>query len=171
MNQHVIMEVIVKHCPPVPVIAALAVALALTGCSTGSSTAATGASPASSSPDGATSSAAKSSDSASPSAVVKAVAGGGATDFCGAYREWKDAVQLDTPQQQGAGFRAAATDIRTLAPAEIKQAAALYADVMDEVGQKLEAGGGNPETLGSGQSEERRQALADSVSWIQKNCK
>jgi hypothetical protein len=41
---------------------------------------------------------------------------------------------------------------------------------MDEVGQALQAGQPNPETLGSGQSAERRQALADSITWITNNC-
>lgn len=49
-------------------------------------------------------------------------------------------------------------------------AAGLFADVMDEVGQSIAAGGPNPEILGSGQSDERRQALADSITWINANC-
>ena len=110
------------------------------------------------------------STAAAASPAAQPVAGGGATDFCSAYAEYKTAVEADTPQAQGAGFRAAATDLRTYAPAEIKAAAGLFADVMDEVGQALQAGGPNPGTLGAGQSEERRQALADSITWITKNC-
>ena len=107
---------------------------------------------------------------ASTSATASPVAGGGATDFCSAYKEFKNAAQADTPQAQGAGFRAAATDLRTFAPAAIKQAAGVYADVMDEVGQAIEAGKPNPGLLGSGQSSERRQAIADSITWIAANC-
>lgn len=144
---------------------------ALTGCST--------ASPAVSGvPNGtaivsasATPGTAPSGVSAPPaSTVAQPVAGGGATDFCSAYTEWKTAVQADTPQLAGAGFRAAATDLRTFAPAEIKVAAGLYADVMDEVGQTMIAGGPKPETIGAGQSAERRQAIADSITWITNNC-
>jgi len=98
------------------------------------------------------------------------VAGGGATDFCSAYEEYRTAVEAETPEAQGAGFRAAAADLRTYAPAEIKDAAGLFADVLDEVGQGLQAGEPNPEILGSGQSEERRQGLADSITWITNNC-
>lgn len=110
------------------------------------------------------------STAAAASPAAQPVAGGGATDFCSAYAEYKAAVEADTPQAQGAGFRAAATDLRTYAPADIKAAAGLFADVMDEVGQALQAGQPNPGTLGAGQSAERRQALADSITWITKNC-
>jgi hypothetical protein len=110
------------------------------------------------------------SAAAAASPAAQPVAGGGATDFCSAYAEYKAAVEADTPQAQGAGFRAAATDLRTYAPADIKAAVGLFADVMDEVGQSLQAGQPNPGTLGAGQSAERRQALADSITWITKNC-
>jgi len=98
------------------------------------------------------------------------VGGGGATDFCSAYAEYKTAVQADTPQAQGAGFRTAAADLRTYAPAEIKAAAGLFADVMDEVGQALQAGKPNPGILTAGQSAERRQGAADAITWITNNC-
>lgn len=137
------------------------IVIALAGCSTGS--------PGESSTPPATT-AASTSGAPAASSTAQPVAGGGATDFCSAYAEYRTAVEADTPQAQGGGFRAAATDIRTYAPAEIKDAAGLFADVMDEVGQAIEAGGPNPETLGSGQSEERRQALADSITWINNNC-
>ena len=98
------------------------------------------------------------------------VSGGGATDFCSAINEFKTAREADTPQAVGAGFRAAAADIRKYAPAEIKAAAGLYADTMDEVGKQIAAGGANPELIGSGQSAERRQGIADSITWVTKNC-
>lgn len=148
-------------------LAALAAVLAVAGCSSGTtSTASTPAADATSSAP--SSSAPASSSPASP--TTQPVAGGAATDFCSAYLEYKTAVQADTPQAQGAGFRAAAVDLRKYAPADIKDAAGLTADVMDEVGQGLQVGQPNPETLGSGQSAPRRQALADSITWISKNC-
>jgi hypothetical protein len=137
------------------------VVIALAGCSSGS--------PSESSTQPATT-AASASGAPATSPTAQPVAGGGATDFCSAYAEYQTAVQADTPQAQGAGFRAAAADLRKFAPAEIKDAAGLFADVMDEVGQSIAAGGPNPELLGAGQSEERRQALADSITWISNNC-
>ena len=60
--------------------------------------------------------------------------------------------------------------MRATAPAEITAAAGLLADVLDEFGQSMLAGGPQPETLGQGQSKERQQGLQDSVAWINKNC-
>jgi hypothetical protein len=155
-------------------LAALAV-VALAACSSGSpaatgtagsaATAATAPAAASQAPAATSGPTAAAATPAGP-----AVAGGGATDFCSAYQEYKDAVQADTPDAQGAGFRAAATDMRTYAPAEIKAAAGFFADVLDQVGQDLQAGKPNPGTLGSGQSAERRQGLADTITWITANC-
>ena len=71
---------------------------------------------------------------------------------------------------KGAGYRAAAAHLRTFAPAEIKAAAGLFADVLDEVGKAVEGGKQGPELIGAGQSAERRQGLADSIAWIGKNC-
>ena len=97
-------------------------------------------------------------------------AGGGATDFCSAFKEYRTATQEDTPEAEGAGYRAAATDLRTYAPADIKVAAGLLADVMDEVGQSILAGQPAPEILSQGQPPERTQALFDVSMWIDKNC-
>jgi len=113
--------------------------------------------------------AANSAPAAANSAFAADVSAGGATDFCSAYKEFKTAVDADTPQAVGAGFRAAAADMRKYEPAEIKAAAALTADTLDEVGKKIAAGGANPETIGSGQSAERRQGIADSIVWVTKN--
>ena len=60
--------------------------------------------------------------------------------------------------------------MRGTAPAEISAAAGLLADVLDEFGQSMLAGGPQPETLGQGQSPERQQGVQDSVAWITKNC-
>ena len=154
----------------VPALAVLAAVLGVAGCSNGTTAAGSPGAPSPVGPASATSLPSAPAPSSPTAPTAQTVAGGGATDFCSAYQEWKDAVQADTPQAQGAGFRAAAVDIRTFAPAAIKKAAGLYADVMDEVGQTIEAGGTNPGLLGSGQSEERRQALADSITWIDANC-
>lgn len=144
--------------------------IALAGCSA-APTAGTGAPPTTGSgAPAAVPSAA--SDSATPggSSAIPPAAGGGATDFCAAWAEYQDARNADTPEETGAGFRAAATDIRANAPADIKQAAGLLADVLDDFGQSMLAGGPQPETLGQGQSAERRQGLADAIAWITKNC-
>jgi hypothetical protein len=61
-------------------------------------------------------------------------------------------------------------DARKYAPVEIKAAVGLFADVLDEVGQAIAAGKPNPEVLGKGQSAPRRQALADTITWVNKNC-
>jgi hypothetical protein len=161
-------------------VALLTAALSLVGCSGTSSTASSSTTPATAlgSTSMSTSAVAAStltSSTPAPSTSASAptvsdVSPGGATDFCSAYKEFKTAVQADTSQAQGAGFRAAAADLRRFAPAEIKKAAGLFADVMDEVGLGIQAGKPNPEVLGSGQSAERRQGLADSLTWIAKNC-
>jgi len=141
---------------------------ALAGCSAGSS-AGTSAPAAVAS---ASSAEAAAPGSAAPAATQAAppAAGGGATDFCAAFKEYRSAVQEDTPEAEGAGYRAAATDLRTNAPADIKVAAGLLADVIDEVGQSILAGNPAPELLGQGQSAERRQALLDVSKWMDKNC-
>ena len=155
-------------------------ALGVAGCSGGHSKASSSATP----PNSAASTSASASASASSvstaaanpapaatSALVPAdVPAGTATDFCSAYTEFKTAAQAGTPQAVGAGFRAAAADMRKYAPAEIKAGAAMYADMLDEIGKQIAAGGAKPETIGSGQSAERRQALADSILWVAKNC-
>ena len=143
-------------------------AFGVAGCSGGHSKASSSATP----PNTAASTSASSVSTAAANSAPAAadVSGGGATAFCTAYTEFKTAVQADTPQAVGAGFQAAAADMRKSAPAEIKAAAVLMADTLDEVGKKIAAGGANPETIGSGQSAERRQGIADSIVWVTKNC-
>ncbi len=154
-----------------PAVAVLAAVLGVAGCSGGASTAA-GSTPAGATSSGPGSSAPASTPASStpPASTAPAAAAGTATDFCSAYQEYRESLNADTPQLQGAGFRTAAVDLRRFAPAEIKDAAGLFADVMDEVGQAIAAGQKNPETLGAGQSEARRQALADSITWITAHC-
>ena len=110
-------------------------------------------------------------DASAPAATPAApAAGGGAADFCAAWAEYQDARNAETPEETGAGFRAAATDMRGTAPAEISAAAGLLADALDEFGQTILAGGPQPETLGQGQSPERQKGIQDTVAWITANC-
>ena len=160
---------------PVLVATVLTAALALTACSSKNSTANSSAAkvtaPSASSAPAVTSAASSTpAKSAAATEAASAVSGGGATDFCTAFKEYRTAVEADTMAAQGAGYRAAAADMRAFAPPEIKAAAGTYADLLDEVGKGLQAGRAAPELLGSGQSEQRRQALFDSSTWISKNC-
>jgi hypothetical protein len=107
-------------------------------------------------------------DASAPAATP--AAGGGASEFCAAWAEYQDARNADTTEETGAGFRAAATDMRATAPAEIAAAAGLLADVLDEFGQSMLAGGPQPETLDQGQSPERQKGVQDSIAWITTNC-
>jgi len=152
-------------------------ALGVAGCSASHSTTSSSAGSSATQPKAAesTSASAAATAAANPSpaatsAFAADVPPGTATDFCSAYTEFKTAAQADTPQAVGAGFRAAAADMRKYAPAEIKAGATMYADMLDEIGKQIAAGGATPETIGSGQSAERRQALADSILWVAKNC-
>lgn len=142
----------------------LAVA-AMAGC--GGSPVATGV-PQSSAP--ASTSGAPAASAPTTGSPAQPAAGGGATDFCSAFKEYRSATQEDTAKAQGAGYRAAATDMRAFAPADIKAAAGLAADVIDEVGLAILGGQPAPELIGQGQSPERIQALADVSSWVTKNC-
>ncbi len=163
------------HRLAVPAVALLAAVLGATGCSSGTkaatstpSSASTSAAQASSAPVSSSSAAPASPSATSPTA--QPVAGGAATDFCSAFKEYRTSVEAATPEAVGAGFRAASVDARKYAPVEIKAAVGLFADVLDEVGQAIAAGKPNPEVLGKGQSAPRRQALADTITWVNKNC-
>ena len=152
----------------VGVLAGLAVLgmIALAGCSA-ASTAGTGTpgAPSATSAAGAATGAAAATpaDASAPAATPAAppASGGGAADFCAAWAEYQDARNADTTEETGAGFRAAATDMRATAPAEITAAAGLLADVLDEFGQSMLAGGAQPETLGQGQSPERQKGVQE----------
>ena len=52
----------------------------------------------------------------------------------------------------------------------IKQAAGLFAEVVDEVGQAIASGKPNPGTFGAGQSADRIKAIADTITWVTSNC-
>ncbi|MEO8274298.1 MAG: hypothetical protein ABI620_09550 [Chloroflexota bacterium] len=144
---------------------ALAVAL-LAGCGTGAP-AATNAVPTTG-PGAQSGAPATSAPAATP--TLPPVAGGGATDFCSALKEYRSALQEDASETEGAALRAAATDLRTYAPAEIKAAVGPAADVIDEVGQSILAGNPPPELIGQGQSQDRIQALFAVFTWETANC-
>ncbi len=157
--------------PRIHILGVIVLVALLAGCSSGSPA---GTSTSQNSPVASASSALATTApiSAAPAAsqAGQPAAGGGATDFCSAFKEYRTATQEDAPEAVGTGYRAAATDLRTYAPADIKAAAGLLADVMDEVGQSILAGNPPPELLSQGQSKERVQALFDVSKWIDKNC-
>jgi hypothetical protein len=103
------------------------------------------------------------------------VAGGTATDFCGAFKELSalnDAPPGDLASM-GALFQAAAADMRKYAPAEIKDAATTYADVMDNIG-KAAAGGtfdqaAMQKAIADGMAGNAKNIAATAV-WVAKNC-
>ena len=161
----------VRMRPGMTALGVIVLTAALAGCSSGSP-GGTGAPPATAVGSASSAQAATPSSPAAPasSQAVPPAAGGGATDFCSAFKEYRSAVEEETPEAQGAGYRAAATDLRTYAPADIKVAAGLLADVMDEVGLSILAGQPAPEILTQGQSPERIQAVFDVSKWMDKNC-
>ena len=156
--------------------------VALAGCSSTPGTVASSGSPAGSavassvSPAGsAVASSVSPTEAAVASPTSTPVAGGAATDFCGAFKELQalnDAPSGDLATM-GAQFQAAAADMRKYAPAEIKDAANTYADVMDNIG-KAAAGGTFDEAA-------LQKAIADGMAgnakdigttavWVAKNC-
>ena len=145
--------------------------VALAGCSSTPGTVASSVSPAGS----AVASSVSPTEAAVASPASKPVAGGTATDFCGAFKELQalnDAPSGDLATM-GAQFQAAAADMRKYAPAEIKDAANTYAAVMDNIG-KAAAGGTFDEAA-------LQKAIADGMAgnakdigttavWVAKNC-
>ena len=105
----------------------------MAGCSSTSNAVASSGSPATT---GATTSPADTTvPSETPSSST--VAGGTATDYCGAFKEIQ-AIN-DTPSSDlasaGAKMQAAAAEMRKYVPTEIEMAANTYADVMDNIGK------------------------------------
>ena len=145
--------------------------VALAGCSSTPGTVASSVSPAGS----AVASSVSPTEAAVASPTSTPVAGGTATDFCGAFKELQalnDAPSGDLATM-GAQFQAAAADMRKYAPAEIKDAANTYAAVMDNIG-KAAAGGTFDEAA-------LQKAIADGMAgnakdigttavWVAKNC-
>lgn len=137
----------------------------LAGCSSGSSKVAdsTPTSPTVTSEPSATS---------SPTAA-STVSGGGATDFCGAFKELDSAKGATNPAVAGAAFRAAAADMRRYAPADIKTAAGTYADVMDNIGKAAQGGGFGEQGMQKAIAEGMAGKAADIgkvAVWVSKNC-
>ena len=145
--------------------------VALAGCSSTPGTVASSVSPAGSAvaPSVSPTEAAVASPTSTP------VAGGAATDFCGAFKELQalnDAPSGDLATM-GAQFQAAAADMRKYAPAEIKDAANTYAAVMDNIGKAAAGGTFDKAAL--------QKAIADGMAgnakdigttavWVAKNC-
>jgi hypothetical protein len=128
-----------------------------------------------SSPSAAASQSASETTSPSEAPTSAPVAGGTATDFCGAFKELQ--ALNDSPSGDlasiGAQFQAAAADMRKYAPAEIKDAATTYADVMDNIG-KAAAGGSFDEAamqkaISEGMAGNAKNIAATAV-WVAKNC-
>jgi len=156
--------------------------VALAGCSSTPGTVASSVSPAGSavassvSPAGsAVASSVSPTEAAVASPASKPVAGGTATDFCGAFKELQalNGAPSGDLATMGAQFQAAAADMRKYAPAEIKDAANTYAAVMDNIG-KAAAGGTFDEAA-------LQKAIADGMAgnakdigttavWVAKNC-
>jgi len=157
----------------------------LAGCSSTPNTVASSVSPtttgATSSPSDSTSPSSPSSspsETTSPSETPSSspVAGGTATDYCGAFKEIQainDAPSSD-PASAGAKMQAAAADMRKYAPAEIEKAANTYADVMDNIGKAAASGSFNQSALAKAVSDGMAgdaKDIATVAVWVARNCK
>ena len=164
--------------------------IALAGCSSTPSTVTSSVSPAgsavtssvspagsavTSSPSATASQSASETTSPSGAPTSAPVAGGTATDFCGAFKELSALNDAPTGDlaSMGAQFQAAAADMRKYAPAEIKDAANTYADVMANIG-KAAAGGtfdqaALQKAISDGMAGNAKNIAATAV-WVAKNC-
>ncbi len=155
----------------------LLVVVTLAGCSSTASSGPSGGPPAAtaSQPASEPTSSIEASTAPSEGSTSAPVAGGTATDFCGAFKELQALNDNPTGDiaTMGAQFQAAAADMRKYAPAEIAQAANTYADVMDNIG-KAAAGGAVDEAA-------LQKAITDGMAgnakdigttavWVSKNC-
>ncbi len=151
----------------------------LAGCSSTASTATSTGAPTNASADSSTmgtpspSASETSPPSETPSSAP--VAGGTATDFCGAFKELQavnDAPSMD-PATGGAQMQAAAADMRKYAPAEIEKAANTYADVMDNIGKAAAGGQFDEAALSKAVAEGmagKPKDIAEVAVWVAKNC-
>jgi hypothetical protein len=152
--------------------------VALAGCSSTPSTGASSVSPAetavASSPSETAPQSASETTSPGEAPTSAPVAGGTATDFCGAFKELE---AIDTNGANvasvGAQFQAAAADVRKYAPAEIKEAANTYADLLDSIG-KAAAGGSIDEAslknaISDGMAGNAKD-IGTTAVWVAKNC-
>ncbi len=147
---------------------------ALAACSSGSTTAPSSAAPTATSASPDTASAAP-SEAMTPSRSPEPVAGGTATDFCGAFDELQ--AVSDVPSDDAVAFgtllRAAAADMRTFAPAEIEKAAHTYADVMDAIGTAALGGAVDQASLGKTMTDAMTESAADiaiTTAWVAAHC-
>jgi hypothetical protein len=146
--------------------------VALAGCSSTPGTVASSVSPTTT---GVTSSP---SETTSPSETPSSspVAGGTASDYCGAFKEIQainDAPSSD-PASAGAQMQAAAADMRKYAPAEIEKAANTYADVMDNIGKAAASGSVDQAAFKKAISEGmagNAKDIGTVAVWVAKNCK
>ena len=153
--------------------------IALAGCSstpsTGASSVSPTATPVASSPSETASQPASETTSPSGAPTSAPVAGGTATDFCGAFKgiqALNDAPAGDLASV-GAQFQAAAADMRKYAPAEITQAANTYADVMDKIGKAVAGGTIDKAALQKAISDGmagNAKDIATTAVWVAKNC-
>ena len=118
------------------------------------------------------------SETTSPSEAPSStpVAGGTATDFCGAFKGLQalnDAASGDLASM-GAQLQAAAADMRKFAPAEIKDAANTYANVMDTIGKAAAGGTFDQAALQKAISDGmagNAKDIGTTAVWVAKNCK
>ena len=154
--------------------------VALAGCASAPTTGTSSASPA------ATAVASPSSETATQSATdttppseapqsAPPVAGGTATDFCGAFKEIQAITEAPTgdPATVGAQFQAAAADMRKYAPAEIATAANTYANLMDNIGKAAAGGTFDEAALSKAISDGlagNAKDIGTTAIWVAKNC-
>jgi hypothetical protein len=98
----------------------------LAGCSSGSGN------------EASTTSGTKSPSAAAPS--TEDSAGGGATDFCTAFKEVDDSKGSGSAAAFGTSLLASAADMRKYAPPKIQDAVETYADVLDNIGKAAQSG-------------------------------
>ena len=103
------------------------------------------------------------------------VAGGTATDFCGAFKEL-EAIDTNGANMAtvGAQFQAAAADMRKYAPAEIQQAANTYANLMESIGKAAAGGSIDEASLAKAISDGiagNAKDISTTAVWVAKNCK
>ena len=164
--------------------------VALAGCSSTPSTVASSVSPAetavassvsptetavASSPSETASQSASETTSPSETPTSAPVAGGTATDFCGAFKELQalNGAPSGDIASMGAQFQAAAADMRKYAPAEIKKDANTYADVMDNIGKAAASGTFDEAALKKAISDGmagNAQDIGTTAVWVAKNC-
>lgn len=141
----------------------------LAGCSSGSSKVANSTQSTSTTPSSSTS--ATASPTSSPTAST--VTGGGASDFCGAFKELDSLSGATNPAAAGAAFQAAAADMRRYAPAAIKDAAGTYANLVDTIGKAAQSGNlgmqGLQKALADGMAGKSADITAVAV-WVGQNC-